>query len=501
MTGFQRRLDARLVLSIVAIGVMSFAGVVVETAMNIAFPALMTEFGVSTARVQWITTGYLLVLAAIMLISSLLNRRFRTRSLFLTAMALFVAGTVLCATAPRFDLLIGGRLIQGVGTGIALPLMFNVVLKQAPLDRLGTMMGVATLITAIAPAVGPSLGGYLIGALGWRSIFLILLPFLLAALLLGALTIREAHEPERVPFAPVQFAALAAGFTCFVLAMNAASTAGFASARVLVLTGCAAALVGAFCALSRRSHAPLLRIGVFADRTFALSILYVVLVQGIVLALGYLIPYYAQVGAGAGSFAAGCLLLPGCVVGACLTPFGGRILDRLGPAHCHRRRLRRDRHGPVRPSRRAGRDGAPGLDLPAGARVPGAVHLEFDDSRPARPARRSPGRRQRRLQHRPAARRRHRDGGGDGDRQCGAGGGSGRPGGGHDGGDAPGLLAPAGRHGRRGAPGGRRGPARGAGRRPAGARGARAVESGSWRAESAERSVMTSEGPEWKDPS
>ena len=151
MTGFQRRLDARLVLSIVAIGVMSFAGVVVETAMNIAFPALMTEFGVSTARVQWITTGYLLVLAAIMPISSLLNRRFRTRSLFLAAMALFVAGTVLCAAAPRFDLLIGGRLIQGVGTGIALPLMFNVVLKQAPLDRLGTMMGVATLITAIAP--------------------------------------------------------------------------------------------------------------------------------------------------------------------------------------------------------------------------------------------------------------------------------------------------------------------------------------------------------------
>ena len=80
MTGFQRRLDARLVLSVVAIGVMSFAGVVVETAMNIAFPALMTEFGVSTARVQWITTGYLLVLAAIMPISSLLNRRFRTRS-------------------------------------------------------------------------------------------------------------------------------------------------------------------------------------------------------------------------------------------------------------------------------------------------------------------------------------------------------------------------------------------------------------------------------------
>ena len=96
VTGFQRRLDARLVLSIVAIGVMSFAGVVVETAMNIAFPALMTEFGVSTARVQWITTGYLLVLAAIMPISSFLNRRLRTRTLFALAMAAAKIGRASC---------------------------------------------------------------------------------------------------------------------------------------------------------------------------------------------------------------------------------------------------------------------------------------------------------------------------------------------------------------------------------------------------------------------
>ena len=121
MPTFERRLDARLVLAVVAVGIMSFAGVVVETAMNIAFPALMEEFGVSTSTVQWITTGYLLVLAAIMPISSFLNRRLRTRTLFALAMAAFLAGTVMCAAAPHFTVLILGRLVQGVGTGIALP--------------------------------------------------------------------------------------------------------------------------------------------------------------------------------------------------------------------------------------------------------------------------------------------------------------------------------------------------------------------------------------------
>lgn len=100
MSNFERRLDARLVVSVAAVGIMSFAGVVVETALNIAFPALMKEFGVTTAVVQWVTTAYLLVLSAIMPISSFLNRRFRNKTLFLAAMAVFVAGTR-CARRRR----------------------------------------------------------------------------------------------------------------------------------------------------------------------------------------------------------------------------------------------------------------------------------------------------------------------------------------------------------------------------------------------------------------
>ena len=108
MSGFERRLDACLVVSIVAVGIMSFAG---EAAMNVAFPALMGEFGVNTATVQWVTAGYLLVLSAIMPISSFLNRRFRARTLFVTAMLTFLAGTIMSEVAPHFALLIGGRIL------------------------------------------------------------------------------------------------------------------------------------------------------------------------------------------------------------------------------------------------------------------------------------------------------------------------------------------------------------------------------------------------------
>ena len=114
---------------------------------------------------------------------------------------------------------------------------------------------------------------------------------------------------------------MAAGFVALVFATNAASTSAWISPEAL----------GLFVLLSRRSDDPLLRVRIFTDRTYALSIVYVVLIQAIVLALGYLIPYFAQVDKSMDSFAAGCLLLPGCIIGALLTSFGGGILDRFGP--------------------------------------------------------------------------------------------------------------------------------------------------------------------------
>ncbi len=309
---------------------MSFSGVVVETAMNITFPSLMEEFGVDTATVQWVTTGYLLVLTAIMPISSFLKRRFRNKTLFVVAICCFAVGTIACALASSFSVLIAGRLVQGVGTGLALPLMFNIVIEQAPFDKMGLMMGIATLITATAPAVGPSVGGLVVSLWGWREIFVVLLPFLVAAFAMGIASIRQVTKTERVAFSVPQFLVISGAFVCIVFATSSASTEGWLSVRVLGLAAVGVALVVVFAVLARRSESPLIRVDIFKSAPFCASVGYVVLLQAIVLGLGYLIPYYGQVVNGQDEFGAGCLLLPGCIIGAILAPFGGRILDVFG---------------------------------------------------------------------------------------------------------------------------------------------------------------------------
>ncbi len=326
----EKRIDAKLVLSILAAGIMSFSGVVVETAMNVTFPTLMKEFGIGTSTVQWITTGYLLVLAIIIPASSYLKKRFKMKALFVTAVCLFILGTVMAAAAPVFPVLLGGRLIQGVGTGIALPMMFNIVLEQVPENRLGLMMGIATLITAIAPAVGPSLGGVIVSYFGWRMIFVALLPLLILSFLFGVTSMRQVTETGRVSFQIIDYLLLAAGFACFIFATSMASEAGWTSVRVIVLFLVSVLAIVVFYRRSIHSQSPLIDVKVFHSVTFSLSVIILLLIQFICLGLGYLIPNYSQIVSGEEALIAGCLLLPGCILGACIAPVSGRLLDRFG---------------------------------------------------------------------------------------------------------------------------------------------------------------------------
>lgn len=188
-----RKVTPKLYLSILATGLMAFCGVLIETAMNVTFPTLMRQFNVDTGTIQWLTTGYLLIVAIIVPISGFLKRRFTTKQLFLTASAFFILGLALCSVANSFAILLVGRLIQGCGTGIALPLMFNIILEQAPLEKIGFLMGIGTLVTAIAPALGPTYGGVLVD-INWHLIFIFLLFVMIAALIMGLFSIQQVSE-------------------------------------------------------------------------------------------------------------------------------------------------------------------------------------------------------------------------------------------------------------------------------------------------------------------
>jgi DHA2 family lincomycin resistance protein-like MFS transporter len=329
---FERKLDLKLILSVIAAGIMSFTGVVVETAMNVTFPTLMKQFNVDTATVQWITTGYLLVLSSVIPLSSFLKKRFRMKQQFLSAIGIFLIATIMCMTAPTFPILLAGRLMQGIGTGIALPLMFNIVLEQAPYDKMGFMMGIASLVTAIAPAVGPSFGGLIVSTLGWRMIFAFLLPLLIISLLLGVYAIRQSSATERISFDAPGYLLLIICFVCFIFAINTASSHGWISIQTIGLFLISIGMLIAFVRRAGRLDRPLIDIRIFRYRRYTFSVLFLILIQFICLGDGFLLPNFSQLVAGETALTAGCILLPGCIIGAVLNPFTGKLLDRCGSA-------------------------------------------------------------------------------------------------------------------------------------------------------------------------
>lgn len=321
----------KLVGKIFATGIMSFCGVVSETAMNVTFPTLMTEFNIGTGTVQWVTTGYLLVLSLVITLSSYLKRNFTPRSLFLTAMSCFIVATALCFWSPAFWVLIAGRMLQGVGSGIALPLMFNIILAEAPKERLGVFMGVGSLITAMAPAVGPVLGGFIVDHWGWNYIFVVLLCLLVPSLVLGAALIKGGKVEQRSHFHLADYVMIVIGYSAFILATVSASKTGWLSVTVLGLLVVAVVSIAAFARKSKGEASPLLRFEVLGHRSFVLGLGSILAVQFATLAVGYVIPNYSQLVNHTGAFLAGGLLVPGCIVGAVLAILAGAVYDKLGP--------------------------------------------------------------------------------------------------------------------------------------------------------------------------
>lgn len=321
----------RLVGKIFATGIMSFCGVVSETAMNVTFPTLMTEFSISTDTVQWVTTGYLLVLSLVITLSSYLERNFTSHHLFLAAIGCFMAATALCFWSPAFWVLILGRMLQGAGAGIALPLMFNIILAEAPRDKLGVFMGVGSLITAMAPAVGPVLGGFVVDYWGWRNIFLVLLVLLVPSLILGAWLIKGTQKKERTHFHLADYLMIVVSYSAFIFATVRASKTGWLSVEVTGLLCVSAAGIILYAHRSKRESSPLLRFQIFSHHGFVLGLGSILLVQFSTLAVGYVIPNYSQLVNHTGAFLAGSLLVPGCVAGAFLAIAAGVIYDKLGP--------------------------------------------------------------------------------------------------------------------------------------------------------------------------
>ncbi|CAI2641117.1 Antiseptic resistance protein [Apilactobacillus kunkeei] len=326
------RISRSVLLSILAVGVMTFGGVTVETSMNITFPTLINEFHIGLNVVQWITTSYLLVLSSVIPISKFLKERYTVKSLFVFSGIMFLIGLIVDATAPSFVFILLGRIIQGIGTGIALPLMFNIILDNVPVSRLGFMMGVGSLITAAASAIGPTFGGVIVNTLGWRYIFIFLIPVLLIALALGIFSIPKINQNDLAKnrFDYGGFILVVITFFGLIIGISNISTADIISVNTLlpILIGIISLVI--FIRIQSRKHQPLLNVNILKNSAYSKYLLAFFINQLIILGLAFVVPNYVQIINHSASSVAGLILLPGAILGAIISPLSGALLDKLG---------------------------------------------------------------------------------------------------------------------------------------------------------------------------
>ena len=304
----EEKLTMKQLLAILAAGLFSFCGVLIETATNITFPTLMNEFQVSTSLVQWMTTGNLLMMGILIPISSYLKRRFQTKKLFLVAGFLFSIGLIVDIFAQQFTLLLIGRLIQGAGVGVALPMMYNIILEESAQRFLGLMMGCGSFVTAAAPAIGPTFGGIMIQYFTWRYIFICVLPVIVLASFIA------------VAFA---FVALIMGFSNLNQVVDH---------LVFVLCCFIIGISSLYYFTKRQLHIknPLIHLDIFNHKSFTFHTLAIMFLQMTTLGYGLLLPTFVQIVLKQPATDAGVVLLPGAIVGAVFAPVGGLILDRFG---------------------------------------------------------------------------------------------------------------------------------------------------------------------------
>jgi EmrB/QacA subfamily drug resistance transporter len=324
--------------------ILKIAGVVVLgaimsildiTVVNVALPTFQTTFGsvghpLAYSTVAWTVTGYTLALATVIPITGWAADRFGTKRLYMTAVALFTAGSALCATATNIDMLIGFRVLQGLGGGMLMPLGMTIMTKAAGPKRMGRLMAILGVPMLLGPILGPILGGWLIDAASWHWIFLINVPIGVVALIYAYVALQKdsPHPSESFDFLGVLM--MSPGLALFLYGVSSIPAQGkVGTPKVLVPALIGLALVVAFVLYSFKPKHPLLDLRLFGNRNLAVSIITMFLFAVAFFGGLLLVPTYFQQIRGESVLKAGLLVAPQGI-GAMLTmPIAGTLSDKF----------------------------------------------------------------------------------------------------------------------------------------------------------------------------
>ncbi|CAH0313924.1 Multidrug export protein EmrB [Peribacillus sp. Bi96] len=301
-----------------------------QTIMSVAIPELMNDFNIKASTAQWLTTGYMLVNGVLIPITAFLIQRFSTRQLFQTSMIIFLAGTIVSAVATNFPVLLTGRLIQAAGAGIIMPLLMNVVLSLFPPEKRGSAMGYVGLAIIFAPAIGPTLTGYVIETFPWQAMFYGMIPFTVIVIICGFIYLKNVSEPvhSKVDFISVALSTI--GFGALMYGFSEAGNAGWSSTEVVVSLVVGILALVLFTWRQLISKNPLLNLRAFKYNMFTLTTLISIGVTMMMYADMMLLPLYLQNARGFTALESGILMLPGALLMGLLSPAVGKLFDRFG---------------------------------------------------------------------------------------------------------------------------------------------------------------------------
>ena len=317
-------------LAMASLLIGAFVGMLSETSLNIALPKLMGAFNTGPATIQWLVTGYMLVIGIILPFSSLITKWFTTRKIVLFGLADFMVGAIISAVAPTFTVLLIGRMIQGIATGLILPLMFTVALQIFPPAKIGGALGVCALVIMLAPAIGPTITGLVLGKLSWNWIFWLFIPFLAIGFILALIGLKNISSISRPKVDLLSLVESMVAFSCLVTGVSLASDQGWGAWSVWLTLIVGTVVLFFYVHRQLNLTTPILNLKVFSKSAFIKGAICVMVDFGVILSAMYLLPQYIQKGMLLPVALTGIIMLPGGIVNAIVSAWAGRLYDKVG---------------------------------------------------------------------------------------------------------------------------------------------------------------------------
>lgn len=322
--------------------VAAFVAILNETTMGVAIKHLITDLGITAVLAQWLTTAFMLTMAVVIPITGFLLQRLTTRTVFLLAMSLFSFGTLIAMLAPGFEVLLVARVVQASGTAIMMPLLMTTLMTVVAPAARGRMMGRVSIVMALAPAIGPTMSGFVLQYFGWRWIFAIVLPIALVSLAIGARWITNVgtQTHARIDVRSVVLSAFGFGGVVFGLSQiggshDGATDAAAAASSMTLIVSLAVGVVALSLFVWRqfvlqREDRALLDLRVFRFTNFTISVVHFAVLSLAFFGTITVLPLFAQSALNLDPLTTGLIVLPGSLAMGLAGPFIGRIYDRWG---------------------------------------------------------------------------------------------------------------------------------------------------------------------------